>query len=252
MYKAIIFDLYGTLLDIHTDESQMFLWEKMAYLYGTRGAHYTADALKESYQSQVELLLDKRRAKGIDFPDIDLLKVFKHLYKAKHAKVTKQGLYETAKFFRMLSLYYVRPYQGAVELLDFLKASDYKVLLLSNAQESFTKDELEATGIKKAFDGIYLSSQYKVAKPSQAFFQVLLDREKLLPSECLFIGNDHTTDIEGANQMGMACVYLHTNCSQSDVPDTLDVKWRVDSGNLFELLELIKSLQPIKVEITAD
>ncbi len=242
MYKAILFDLYGTLLDIHTDESQPLLWEKMAYLYATKGAYYTAEALRDSYQSEVELRLDKKRSKGVDFPDIDLVKVFRHLYKVKNVKASKQVLTETAKFFRILSLEYIRPYQGALELLKFLKESNFKVFLLSNAQASFTMTELEVTGIKKAFDGIYLSSQYSVAKPSKAFFQVLLDREKLLPSDCLFIGNDHTTDIEGANQMGMDSVYLHTNCSQSDVPEVLDVKWRMDSGDLFELLNLMQTL----------
>lgn len=29
MYKNYIFDLYGTLLDIHTNESKKYLWEKM-------------------------------------------------------------------------------------------------------------------------------------------------------------------------------------------------------------------------------
>ena len=127
MYKAIIFDLYGTLLDIHTDESQTLLWEKMAYLYSTRGAHYTAEALQEGYLSHVALLMEKRRTKGIDFPDIDLLKVFKHLYKAKNAKASKQALLETAKFFRLLSLDYVKPYPGVFELLEYLKEADYKV-----------------------------------------------------------------------------------------------------------------------------
>ncbi len=246
MYKAIIFDLYGTLLDIHTDESQTLLWDKMAYLYGMKGAHYTAEELQEGYLSHVSLLMDKRRAKGVDYPDIDIIKVFKHLYKVKNAKVTKQDLVETAKFFRLLSLDYVKPYPGAIELLEYLKEANYKILLLSNAQESFTMDELHVTGLKKYFNSIYLSSQYKVAKPSNAFFQILLDKEKIEPSECLFIGNDHTTDIEGAIQMGMDSVYLHTNCSQSDVPDVIDAMWRLNSGNLFELIALMKTIPTIE------
>ncbi len=246
MYKAIIFDLYGTLLDIHTDESQPLLWDKLAHLFGTRGAHYTAEALQEGYLSHVELLLEKKRAKGIDHPDIDILKVFKHLYKVKNVKASKQALIETAKFFRLLSLEYVKPYPGATPLLEYWQYSNYKVLLLSNAQESFTMDELHATGTKKYFDAIFLSSQHKVAKPSKDFFQILLDKEKLAAHECLFIGNDHTTDIEGATQMGMDSIYIHTNCSQSDVPETIDAKWRFDSGNLFEVMDLIKSIHELE------
>lgn len=30
MYQNYIFDLYGTLVDIHTNENKHYLWEKMA------------------------------------------------------------------------------------------------------------------------------------------------------------------------------------------------------------------------------
>ncbi len=144
MKKAIVFDLYGTLLDIHTDEQQDLLWDKMAYLYSLQGAHYAADELREAYGKHVAVLLEKQQLKGVDFPDIDLLKVFKNLYKVKHVKASKSILVETAKFFRVLSLDYIKPYPGTIELLEYLKASPFKVILLSNAQESFTMDELKA------------------------------------------------------------------------------------------------------------
>ncbi len=34
MYRNCIFDLYGTLVDIHTDEVKPELWEKLALFYG--------------------------------------------------------------------------------------------------------------------------------------------------------------------------------------------------------------------------
>jgi len=242
MIKAIVFDLYGTLLDIHTDEDQALLWEKMAYLYSLNGAAYTAEELRAAYAKHVSVLIEKQSLKGVDFPDIEILKAFKNLYKYKHVKASKTMLKETAKFFRVLSLEYIKPYPGAVELLEYLKASPFKVILLSNAQESFTLDELRVTGIKHYFDAIFLSSQYKVAKPSAVFFQTMLDRCHLLPEDCLFIGNDHTTDIEGATGVGMESLYLHTNCSQMVVPEVIGAKWRVDSGSLFEVLEIVKGI----------
>ena len=43
-YENYIFDLYGTLVDIHTDEEKTELWEKLAQFYGYYGAVYTAEA----------------------------------------------------------------------------------------------------------------------------------------------------------------------------------------------------------------
>ena len=36
-YDNYIFDLYGTLVDIHTDESDTAIWEKLAMFYGYYG-----------------------------------------------------------------------------------------------------------------------------------------------------------------------------------------------------------------------
>ena len=49
-YKNYIFDLYGTLVDIHTDEEQQELWVKMAQkLSEEYGADYTGADLREKY-----------------------------------------------------------------------------------------------------------------------------------------------------------------------------------------------------------
>lgn len=48
-YENYIFDLYGTLVDIHTDEEKPELWEKLAQFYGYYGAAYTAQKLKNAY-----------------------------------------------------------------------------------------------------------------------------------------------------------------------------------------------------------
>ena len=54
MYKTCIFDLYGTLIDIHTDEEQPLVWEKLALFYRYYGASYTPVRLKEAYENITE------------------------------------------------------------------------------------------------------------------------------------------------------------------------------------------------------
>ena len=48
-YQNRIFDLYGTLVDIHTDEMLPQLWEKMAAWYREYGADYAPDELRDAY-----------------------------------------------------------------------------------------------------------------------------------------------------------------------------------------------------------
>ena len=56
MYRNFVFDLYGTLVDIHTQEEQELLWEKMALFYGYQGAFYTPQELHDAFYDTVHAL----------------------------------------------------------------------------------------------------------------------------------------------------------------------------------------------------
>ena len=44
-----IFDLYGTLIDIHTSESKASLWKEVALLFSMNGVPYAETELRKSY-----------------------------------------------------------------------------------------------------------------------------------------------------------------------------------------------------------
>ena len=50
-YTDLIFDLYGTLVDIHTEESAE-VWEKTALYFGFYGARYTGAELKRCWTNK--------------------------------------------------------------------------------------------------------------------------------------------------------------------------------------------------------
>ena len=50
MYHNFIFDLYGTLVDIHTNEKKPSLWKKLALFYSFQGAAYTGQELRRRYR----------------------------------------------------------------------------------------------------------------------------------------------------------------------------------------------------------
>ena len=49
MYKHYIFDLYGTLVDIRTNEKKTYLWNKMSELYSSFAILYTPKELKKTF-----------------------------------------------------------------------------------------------------------------------------------------------------------------------------------------------------------
>lgn len=211
MYKNYIFDLYGTLVDINTDENKVELWEKLSLFYSLKGARYEAEELKNTYlekvKNEIELIKDSK------YPDFPLEKVFYSLYEDKGITASDEIVEDTAQFFRVLSINYIKLYDGVIELLEELKAKGKKIYLLSNAQRVFTLFEMRMLGIEKYFDDILFSADYKVCKPDSKFYKILLDKHKLDIKESIMIGNDYICDIEGANNVGLDSLYLHSNLS---------------------------------------
>ena len=234
MYKNIIFDLYGTLVDISTTEEIYTLWRGLARFYSYNGAPYRANEIKKRYIVEVNKLLSKCK---YDYPDIDVLTVFNELYLFKGVKVNIECLEHTAQIFRILSTRYIRLYNGAAQLIDELHMQGKKVYLLTNAQRSFTVPELRSLGILDSFDGMVISSDEGCAKPDKHIFEVLLDRYSLSIEDCLMIGNDVNTDIKGALSCGMNCVYIHSNLSPK--VDEINADYCIENGNIKDVLKYI-------------
>lgn len=210
-YKNYIFDLYGTLVDIHTDEQKESLWEALADFYREHGAIYTKEELRQTYE---ELVKEKEATYSHEaYPEIQLEFVFQAMFLKKGIFADLPLSVEAGQKFRTLSTECIRLYNGAKQLLQSLKEQNKGVYLLSNAQEIFTMPELEELGVKELFDGIFISSTKGCKKPDQKFFEMLFQQYDLKKDTCLMIGNDENTDILGANQVGMDSFYIHSNLS---------------------------------------
>ncbi len=218
-YTDLIFDLYGTLVDIHTEE-QDWVWEKTALYFSFHGAHYTGRELKAAFRKE----LARREAQAGQsyecFPDIPFEQVLEELFRAKGVEPGEKSI-AAAQLFRICSIEYLRLYPHVRESLGKLRQRGCRLWLLSNAQRVFTAYELEALGLGREFDGIYISSDYRCRKPDARFYQALLREHDLDPGKCLMIGNDRHTDIAGARAAGMDTLYMHTALTPPDqVPAT--------------------------------
>ena len=218
-YSAYLFDLYGTLVDIHTDENKPGFWKKIADWYRSHGAAWDAEGLRAEY---LRLCAARTAELQWQYPDaaveIDLLPVFRALYTEKNVRPGDALPADSAWAFRRASTTHLRAYVGAAELLDALRAAGGRVILLSNAQGCFTRPELELLGLAERFDRIYISSEIGFQKPDPRFFGAPLWELGLDPSDCLMIGNDPLCDLGGARRAGMDAVYIRSALSPRQTP----------------------------------
>jgi putative hydrolase of the HAD superfamily len=210
MIKTVIFDLYGTLVDIHTHEDDQ-LWDKFALYFSNFVGKVTVSDVKNTYTKLVKKNLPKPEL--TNFPEIDLLHVFEELFNSYGYRSNEEEVYKLAKVFRKLSTDYIKLYPFALELLQWLQEEKITIYLLSNAQRCFTIPELNQLGIINYFNKIYISSDYQIAKPDIRFINLLINEEQINVENAIFIGNDPSTDIKIAQAIGMKSIYLHSNCS---------------------------------------
>ena len=253
MYTDLIFDLYGTLVDIHTDENET-VWEKTAIYFGFYGAHYTARELKNDFHAAMAERQAQAGQSYECFPDIPCEQIFARLFRGKGVAENADALgVAAAQLFRIASIEYIRLYPGVLEALEDLRNKGFRLWLLSNAQRVFTEYELRHLGLGPQLDGIYISSDYGCRKPDVRFLRALLEEQKLKPENCLMIGNDRDTDIAGAKAMGLATLYMHTNLTPAEqaaadpslapgVAPAACRAWEYEGYNWEELSQLIPKL----------
>ena len=178
MYKNYFFDLYGTLVDIRTDEQKPSLWRDLAEFYSLCGASYTLEEIRERYfalcADETTVLAEACPELGKDSVEIELRIVFRRLFEEKGITVSATQVEDTARLFRALS--FCRPPQL----------------------------------MEGVFDGIFLSSDFGVKKPAPAFFHAALEKAGLSGSDVLMVGNDPYADIRGADSVGMKSRYIHS------------------------------------------
>ena len=239
MFKNYVFDLYGTLIDINTDEWDMALWEKLAILYRYKGAEYTAEEINRDYCAYVDEEKTKVRKKYPSYTviDIKIEKVFKKLFSAKKVKATPKEIDFICTAFRCYSTKYIKLYDGVTDLLDTLKSKGKKIYLLSNAQRKFTENELNMFGIIPYFDGIIISSDEECSKPDPHYYGILFDRYGLKKSDSIMIGNDFRSDIGGAADFGIDSLYIHQSISP-DIDGELRSTYTVMDGDVFKIKRL--------------
>ena len=240
MFKNYIFDLYGTLIDIRTDEEDEALWQKMMMIYGYKECNYSDFEIRRTYKE----LCSREKAKVKEMHpertnvDFDLTVVFRELYELKGYTPTDEEVEFTARFFRCTSTKFIKLYDGVIDFLDSLKKKGKKIYLLSNAQRSFTVPELKMMGLYDYFDGIFISSDHCVSKPCVEFFDGLFKKYKLKKIESIMIGNDFISDISGAYNFGIRSLYIHQEIS-SPITGKLLSDFTVMDGDFRKVKPLI-------------
>lgn len=230
MYDNFIFDLYGTLIDVSTDEHAAQTWKRWFRWLDAHGFPHP-----EYYRFRREFFDMDRRNREIalaagpyEVPEIDVIPIYEVLFDryAREARTVKRSghrhgaganghfvpaatVEEASYAFRVASRSRIGLFPGVPEYLDKLRSSGKHVYILSNAQASYTFPEIRMFGLDVMTDDLLMSSDEGCMKPDRAFFDMLIDKHGMDRSRTVMIGDSSWSDIAGADRAGIASIWLH-------------------------------------------
>lgn len=208
-YQNYIFDLYGTLIDIRTNEDSSMLWEWMSIeLQEKYNTYITGTKLQEDYLRMVkeeEAVLSAQN--GSAYPEIKIEKVWNRILDGSCSSADTE---QVCKTFRETSRARLQLYPGVQEVFAAIRAAGGHIYLLSNAQWIFTEDELKTCGLLDSFDDIFISSELGIKKPDRDFLRKLMEKHNMDVQDTVMIGNEVKADVGIATAVGMDAIYLNT------------------------------------------
>jgi putative hydrolase of the HAD superfamily len=200
MLRYVFFDLYGTLVDIDTDETApetaRAFEQWVAQAHGLLAASREAD-----HPIGPDLFALRPPSHAFGEPDITPL-FFDHLAFLLGRRATPDEVRAAAMSFRTCSRRSFGLVPGALETLQAL-APHVGLGMISNAQSLFTTPEIAPFGFLDHLRPLVISSDVGVRKPSPQIFWVALSRAGISAGEAMHVGNDPLDDVDGAHESGL-------------------------------------------------
>ena len=183
--KNIAFDLGGVVVALNYEQAV---------------SRFEAIGLKDARQR-----LDAFEQKGI-FGDLECGRITDEDFRRELSRLIGRELTHEECYTAWTGYIDHVPAQNLEALLS-LRKRGYKVCLLSNTNPfilQWAEKDFDGKGhpISYFFDSLYLSYKCKVMKPNQEIFRMMLEGQKALPEETIFI-DDGPRNVETAAAMGM-------------------------------------------------
>ncbi len=202
--KAILIDLFGTLINGGSDERvhQLISYE----LAKIHGFAYKPEEHMAIYENLVSEGMGSGEA---------VWEALKRLSRVKGFRLAVSW----DEVREMHVTYHARAaslYGDALEGLRLSRRFFNKVGLVSDSDVDVAEAILEATSIKEFFDAVVVSGELGVRKPDPRLFLEGAARLSAEPGSCVMIG-DTWKDVVGANEAGMKAVLLIRGALPSDI-----------------------------------
>lgn len=205
--KALVFDVYGTLFDVHS------VTAKAESLYGGQGKKISQLWRKKQleYSTLREIMGTYKPFSAVT------LDALRHTLNELGLQSVEQQEDELMREYKALILY-----PEVSQVLN--KLSDKRLAVFSNGSRDMLEPLIERSAINRQMDNIISVDDIKRYKPSPASYGYALEQLGLEPTEVLFLSSNGW-DVAGAKNFGFRTAWINRS-GQADEeldsrPDTV-------------------------------
>ncbi len=186
--KAVIFDLYGTLVDMVPFKENECVWE-MAYLLGAPQQEF-AQRWFDSF---------KQRELG-EFSTVKAC--IEYVCNAMGVASESSKIMKATKALLDFTYQTLTPRVEAIETLNLLKKDGFKIGLISGCSMEVPL-VWPSTPLASLLDASIFSCLLGINKPDPRIYKEACKLMKVAAEECIYIGDGSSAELRGALEVGM-------------------------------------------------
>ena len=210
-YKAIIFDLFGTLVDSYSVQGYNKLLTDMAL------------ALKLPIEDFSKLWLNTTYERGIGIFKTTEASI-RHVCNLLKGSVCDENIRKCEQIRLESTRKALTPKNGAVDILKSLRGLGYKIGLITNCSTE-VPHLWKKTEFVNLFDTAIFSASVGLKKPDAQIYNLACKQLGVKPNDCLFLGDGDGNELEGASKLGMDAVMIR-DPSEMDPYRIVEVDWK--------------------------
>jgi putative hydrolase of the HAD superfamily len=240
--RAVLFDVNGTLVDIHTEEGMEQIFRAVGHFLTYQGVDLRRGEVRDRYFT---LLKEQQRTSSEEYPEFDSVAIWRTILDENATAYTRALPPEKyaqlplflAEMSRGVSRRRLRLYPHVREVLNVLR-THLPLAVVTDAQAANARGELHQVGLLDYFDPIVVSGDHGFRKPDPRLFQYALDALGVAAEDAVHVGNDMHRDIFGAQAVGLRTVMFDSDQGTKEHPDTAPDHTIADHRELLGLLGL--------------
>ena len=232
MHHNFLFDLDQTLLDFHASE-----YKALGIVLRENGFSFSDEIYRafREYNKSLWLELEKGTISRTEL----FRRRFEDVFERCGENAAKPDpLTVNDDFIRTMSVNGVLM-DGALELVRRIKdeIAGSRIYIVTNGATVNARGRIASTGLDRYIDGLFVSEDMGVAKPSAEYFNICLRRIGEPKESCIMIGDSLTSDMLGARNASLCSVWFMPSGDREKAVREYEIDYCASSfGELYEIL----------------